>query len=1040
MGSSTELRDAIYSGDVEEVQKCLDNGAKLDQPIDGVPPLTFAIRNGEEDIAIFLIENGADISLETPLEDKKDTKNEPLINPSPLQVAWRSSITDFILSLIHEWSQEVALDGLWLSILRLTIRPALQTPYLMAILTSTLFGFHMRSLAVNILEAIWKNKVSQLSLRPIPTYFAMLFLARRYAIIDTNRLNSDWDLWRAVKLSYQAPLWRLEGFMIMFVQEILWSLVMARYSLVRVKDSKAPLNGGDSAIEAIISYDGSCERVAYSLLEHGLFSADYVRESLWEHPRYSNRIPYWESERSHLRRFWTWSLDRGNEQIIAKLLELGVPASEPSRRGHPLEHAVSLGHESVANMFLQKGREKNDYVSSDIHQALIASARTLNKLSGAETNPESEDRLFYTLLECAQHVNSSDESTATALTYAVAKGNAPAVKALIEKGANVNKTDRNGKTPLLGLQPDDTAAPILELLLEAGANINHQDDEGYTILLWHARLSNTKVVRLLLDNGADPKRSLHDGQTAMQLAARYCMTKMMQDLLNAGASVDDASASTSSPLILASHCHYERAEALRLLLANGADPNVVDHKGKTPLHLVCYQPSSGRNSDGTDDQFESIKALIDAGVDVSRPFKGIDYDKVEREVTALGIVATRISGRSKYRSLKLLLDAGASPNTYASDVGEMVYKTAIVSACQEGPHAESIGQDNKDEQNCVELLLNYGADLHYQDNNGMTLWHHVADGDNFLAAQTLIERELEVDSHDIHGRTALHISCRNRYWMTTEKYMKWQDAGMYSGSQEYADWHCSIESSITMLGIFAAGAMATAQDKHGCTPLHIAAKAGNPRILSMLLLYAGGNQVYDYPDIWGRLPFHHAANSAEATRVLLHWHLYHQVDSDRYYQVHPPPQTINSLANEFGGKIWDEVLKRRYQEAHPDEIIDDNAPVPPWRRQMINARDKLGNTPLHYAGLVGNLEVVRQYLELSDIDLSIVNKDGDTALDLSRANRECALAIIEKFSEMGMKVPVDENVREDLISQHRRAAQTFVDGLREEYRYGVYSL
>jgi ankyrin repeat protein len=375
------------------------------------------------------------------------------------------------------------------------------------------------------------------------------------------------------------------------------------------------------------------------------------------------------------------------------------------------------------------------------------------------------------------------------------------------------------------------------MLLDADANINHQDDDGCNILLWHAQLSNTETVRLLLINGADPSRRRNDGFTAMQLAARYCMTDMIQELLNAGAHVDDASESASSPLLLACHCQYKRADALRLLVGNGANPNVVDGDGKTPLHLVCEIYSSGKSNE-LDDQLESIRVLIEAGVDVNRTYNVKRDGNTELGTTALGIMASEAYSGIKYRALKTMLDAGASPDAFGSELNGGHCRLAIVAACRDGPSADSIAHD-KEEGDCVELLLQKGANMYHCDESQMGLWHHVADGDNFQAATTLLKRGLDANARDVHGRTALHLACRNRYWTTMDSHRKWTAAGRYVGSEAYANWHCSIESSLTILGLFAAGANVTLQDKFGATLAHIAAKAGNPRVLSMLLLYAG---------------------------------------------------------------------------------------------------------------------------------------------------------------------------------------------------------
>ncbi|KAI1406727.1 ankyrin repeat-containing domain protein [Hypoxylon fuscum] len=1012
-----------------------------------MPPLTFAIRNGEEDVAVFLIQSGADISIEPITEEEK-------ASPSS-RISWYTRITDLIFSCVADWSELIVYDELWLLISQSNTWP-IWMPAFSVILSRTIFGMYIRSLAAGVIKSLWNNDLGlylQTEVLFIPTYSMMFIHARRDVTGWASSISSisSWNLRMLLKSFYQSRLWRLECFFIMVGQQLSWSAVQSVYSRIRGKNGSqgthnTKIYGGSSALHALLAFEGSSEKVACALLEHGLLNPEYVKKSLQvtERPSYYSNSEWGVGiARSEVRTLWAWSLSRGSEQVVSKLLDLGALESGPTLRDHSLQHAASLGHEGVVNILLQKRDKGNNLLDEDTQQALIASASTLDKCLKTEGISE-KDRIFYTIIDRVEHIGDhANQSGTAALSYAVANRNVPAVEALLKKGANVNRANRSGKTPLLKLQSGDTAASILAMLLDAGGDINHQDDEGYTILLWHAQQSNTSAVRLLLNNGADPKLRLKDGRTAMQLAARYCMTNMINDLADAGAPIDDAPKSTNTPLILACHCHYERAKALRLLLRKGANPNVIDQEGKTPLHLVCHQPSSSKRDSTSDDYLESMQALVDAGADVNRTYTVLRNDESPVEVTALGIMAANSSGVTRYRALKTLLDAGASPNGFGVDGFGYRGKLAIASVCHRGSRADRSDDEEQGDSDCVELLLSHGADLHYRDAEGMTLWHHAAQGDNFEAARTLLQRDLATDTQDRHGRTALHLACNNRNWMTMENYATWEAAGGYFGEQ-YGNWHCSIESSITLLCLLAASASVTAQDNCGATSAHIAAKDGNPRIISMLLLHAGSSLIYDFPDIYGRLPFHYAANSGEVTRVLLRYHLQRDVDLDHYYQTLSPPRpTIDSLVNDFTEEIWERILRERYQKEHPDEVIseEDATAPPPWRRDAVNARDKLGNTPLHYAALAGNLDVMRQYFQMPDIDLSAVNNDGESVFDYAAtSNRECALALANRLAETESKVPDGLALEQHLPGQLRKAAQRFVDGLQDKYRYGAYIL
>jgi ankyrin repeat protein len=82
-----------------------------------------------------------------------------------------------------------------------------------------------------------------------------------------------------------------------------------------------------------------------------------------------------------------------------------------------------------------------------------------------------------------------------------------------------------------------------------------------------------------------------------------------------------------------------------------------------------------------------------------------------------------------------------------------------------------------------------------------------------------------------------------------------------------------------------------------------------------------------------------------------------------------------------GAALGTTILHLAIQCADPQvvEYVMSNSTPPD-----INARDRDGNTPLHLAAQLGRDSIVRQLLEQPNIDDSIANYRGQTALDLAR--------------------------------------------------------
>jgi len=137
-------------------------------------------------------------------------------------------------------------------------------------------------------------------------------------------------------------------------------------------------------------------------------------------------------------------------------------------------------------------------------------------------------------------------------------------------------------------------------------------------LFWAISLSNYKNVEKLLAMGADPNAVIDQyGNTPLHLCVNqidYTATKI---LLNAGANVNLTDKEGSTPLHLA--CEFPvgitMVKIISLLIENGPNLEAKDSKGHTALHKVV-ESSSKFTRIGP----ESAKILLNAGANPFNAF------------------------------------------------------------------------------------------------------------------------------------------------------------------------------------------------------------------------------------------------------------------------------------------------------------------------------------------------------------------------------------------------------------------------------------
>lgn len=108
------------------------------------------------------------------------------------------------------------------------------------------------------------------------------------------------------------------------------------------------------------------------------------------------------------------------------------------------------------------------------------------------------------------------------LWQALQGGKKDAIKDALEKGGDPNMTVPEGNVPALCWAAGqyygyDTLARVT-LLLEAGADLNKTDSNGDTPLMLAIRRGNSDAVKLMLEKGADPLHANKNGQTPLAYA------------------------------------------------------------------------------------------------------------------------------------------------------------------------------------------------------------------------------------------------------------------------------------------------------------------------------------------------------------------------------------------------------------------------------------------------------------------------------------------------------------------------------------------
>lgn len=171
------------------------------------------------------------------------------------------------------------------------------------------------------------------------------------------------------------------------------------------------------------------------------------------------------------------------------------------------------------------------------------------------------------------------------LIAAAERGNIEEVSRLLAEGADVHAANSRGVTPLIAAAYQNHVE-VAKVLIEAGAGVNVQDNTQQSAYLITTSEGYLELLQLTLAAGADIHSLDSYNGTGLIRAADRGHVEIIEELLKTDIDVDHVNRLNWTALleaIILGDGGSRHTEVVRLLVEAGADVNLADGNGVTPL-------------------------------------------------------------------------------------------------------------------------------------------------------------------------------------------------------------------------------------------------------------------------------------------------------------------------------------------------------------------------------------------------------------------------------------------------------------------------
>ena len=246
------------------------------------------------------------------------------------------------------------------------------------------------------------------------------------------------------------------------------------------------------------------------------------------------------------------------------------------------------------------------------------------------------------------------------LIAAAKQGEAPAIQAALDAGADADAAEPDGSTALLWASYTDNLESV-QRLLDAGADPNGANDLGATPLWAAGQNGNAAMAERLLAAGADPNSALLAGETPVMVAARAGARDVVDRLARAGADLERRGTRGQTALMWAAAQRHP--DVVDLLIAHGADLHATSEVWTQWMGVPPHSRNNREIPHGGNTallfavragDLESARRLVAAGADVN-------------DADAWGVSATTLAAHGGHTELlEFLIEQGADPDASAA--------------------------------------------------------------------------------------------------------------------------------------------------------------------------------------------------------------------------------------------------------------------------------------------------------------------------------------------------------------------------------------